>query len=429
MMIEVQSIDTIKPSSPTPNHLPHHELSFLDQISPPIFMPLILFFLKDDLISNTERCETIKLALSEALTRFYPLAGRVKENRFVDCNDEGAHYVEARVRCRLSDILENPNPQLMNKLLPVKLHVVSELGMVVQVNLFDCGGLGISLCLSHKIADALSFFTFLNSWAAIARGDAYIISPCFDSASLFPPISISGYPGNSGITTGIITRRFVFEAASIAGLQAKYTNNDSRDRGPTRVEALSAFIWSRYVASTGKGSGDTTENKIYTLLHAVNLRTRMEPPLSERNFGNISRIAITIPSTDAIEGGRLHEIVNQVREAIRQVDAEYVRKLQQGDGHLNFLKERYAKVSKGEVIPFSCTSLCRFPMYEADFGWGKPAWVASATLPFKNVVVFLDTKSGDGIEAWCNFKEEDMACFEKDEELLSYVSPNSSVQI
>lgn len=113
----------------------------------------------------------------------------------------------------------------------------------------------------------------------------------------------------------------------------------------------------------------------------------------------------------------------QVRDAIRQVNVEFVKKLQQGQGHLSFIRERGEQVAKGEIVSFNFTSLCRFPIYEADFGWGRPVWVGSASLTFKNLAVFLDTKSGDGIEAWVNLKEEDMAKFEKDRELLARVSP------
>ena len=49
-----------------------------------------------------------------------------------------------------------------------------------------------------------------------------------------------------------------------------------------------------------------------------------------------------------------------------------------------------------------------------DFGWGNPMWIGRVSLPFKNVVVFLDTKSGDGIKAWVNLKEQDLAKFESD---------------
>ncbi|PKI32525.1 hypothetical protein CRG98_047069 [Punica granatum] len=398
--VEVLSKETIKPASPTPDHLRHYSLSFLDQISPPVFMPLVIFFPKDD-ISNEEKCGRIKKSLSEALARFYPMAGRVKDNMYIDCNDEGAHYVEARAHCDLVDVLKNPVPGSLNKFLPFGLDDVNELAAAVQVNIFNCGGLAISLLMSHKVADALSYFTFLNSWAAIARGETnLIINPCFDSATLFPPVDMSGLRLNMGIVKeNIVTKRFVFDAPVLASLREKYNDATSEEyqRPPTRVEALSTFLWSRYMASTQvkeEAADEDNNNKLYSVLHAVNLRTRMDPALSERHFGNISRIAVTRPNT-------------------------YIS----GDAG-----ERGEKISKGDFVSFSFTSLCRFPIYEADFGWGKPVWVGSASLTFKNLIVFLDTKSGDGIEAWANLKAEDMAKFENDKELLAYASPNINVK-
>ncbi|XP_030542088.1 stemmadenine O-acetyltransferase-like [Rhodamnia argentea] len=430
VQVEVISKDTIKPSSPTPDHLRHYKLSFLDQIQVPVFMPLALFFPRDDGTSLDEKRSRIKRSLAEALAKFYPLAGRVRDNTYVDCNDEGALYVEARVRCELSDILENPVPRVMNRFFPCELDDVQDLAVAVQVNFFECGGLALSLLISHKVADALSFFTFLNAWAAAARGDPGITDPCFNSSELFPPINLSGFQASTGIVKdNMSTRRFVFDAATIASLREQFADltnvaaaADQPRRRPTRVEALSSFLWSRYMASTQPI--EARGNKIYTVLHAVNLRTRMEPPMSERHFGNISRLAITVPTVDA--GG--YKIVNQVRDAIKQVNEEYVRKLREGEGHLKSLKDLSSSVSRGEVVSFSFTSLCRFPTYEADFGWGKPAWVGSASLTFKNLIVFMDTKSGDGIEAWVNLKEDDMAKFEQDEELLALVSPSVSAQ-
>ncbi|KAF8040714.1 hypothetical protein BT93_B2825 [Corymbia citriodora subsp. variegata] len=431
--VEVISSDTVKPSSPTPDHLRRYKLSFLDQIQVPVFMPLVLFFPRDDRVSLDEKRSRIRRSLAEALAKFYPLAGRVRDNLYVDCNDEGALYVEARVRCELSDILENPVPRVMNRLLPCELGDVQDLAVAVQVNFFECGGLALSLLISHKVADALSYFTFLNAWAAIARGVTDIISPCFNSSELFPPINISGFSTTIGIVKdNISTRRFVFDATTIASLREQFTdlNNaaatiDRQRCRPTRIEALSSFLWSRYMASTQPI--DARGDKLYTVLHAVNLRTRTEPPMSGHHFGNISRLAITMPTKDAgTDGG--YKIVHQVREAIKQVNGEYIKNLQDGEAHLNFLKGRSARISQGEVVSFSFTSMCRFPIYEADFGWGKPAWVGSASLTFKNLVVFMDTKSGDGIEAWVHLREDDMAKFEQDKELLALVSPSVSVK-
>ena len=101
--IEVISEETIKPSFPTPQHLHHYQLSFLDQLQPLIFMPMVIFYPKqsDANLSNIEQSDRIKKSLSDALTRFHMLAGRVKDNLYIDCNDEGVHYVEAKAKCKL----------------------------------------------------------------------------------------------------------------------------------------------------------------------------------------------------------------------------------------------------------------------------------------------------------------------------------------
>ncbi|WRX14188.1 hypothetical protein QQP08_006675 [Theobroma cacao] len=107
-----------------------------------------------------------------------------------------------------------------------------------------------------------------------------------------------------------------------------------------------------------------------------------------------------------------------MRDSIRKIDKEYVRKLQVGEDLFDSINEVNESSNKEETVPFVFTSLCRFPAYEADFGRGKPIWVSSASLTTKNLVVFMDTASGDGIEAWINLKEEDIAVFGSDKELL-----------
>ncbi|WMV56114.1 hypothetical protein MTR67_049499 [Solanum verrucosum] len=40
---------------------------------------------------------------------------------------------------------------------------------VAQLSHFDCGGMAISMCMSHKVGDARSAFSFLKDWATITR--------------------------------------------------------------------------------------------------------------------------------------------------------------------------------------------------------------------------------------------------------------------
>ncbi|XP_048436856.1 uncharacterized protein LOC125475722 isoform X3 [Pyrus x bretschneideri] len=78
--------------------------------------------------------------------------------------------------------------------------------------------------------------------------------------------------------------------------------------------------------------------------------------------------------------------------------------------------ERGEERRRCQTIPYHL----RFPFYEPDFGWGKPPWVTSGT-EFKNLIVLMDTRDGDGIEVSLNLKEEDLAIFESTKELLECV--------
>ncbi|KAG5021213.1 hypothetical protein JHK85_017555 [Glycine max] len=415
--VEVISKEMIKPSSPTQDHLRHYPLSFLDQVSPMVYNPMVLFYSCYG-ITQTQFTisEKLKKSLSDVLTHFYPLAGRVNGNStFIDCNDEGIPYLEAKVKCKVVDVIHKPVPGELNHLVPFLLDDITNITFGVQLNVFDCGGIAIGACLSHQIADGLSFFMFLNSWAAFAsRGEQAVLpNPQFISAKLFPPKNISGFDPRSGIIKeNIICKMFVFDGSVVESLRARYAATSfENEKHPTRVEALSAFIWSRYVAVTGP-------QRTYAVVHAVNLRPKMEPPLPPDSFGNYYRISLTIPSLNTEE-----HLVKQARDQIKKIDKDYVRKLQYGNDHLDFLKDSsYRVLLKGELVPFNITSLCRFPLYDADFGWGEPTWVGSPALTFKNLVVFIDTKNGGGIEAYVSLKVEDMTKFEADEELLACVS-------
>ncbi|KAF8399878.1 hypothetical protein HHK36_015748 [Tetracentron sinense] len=420
--VEIISRESIKPSFPTPHHLTNFQLSFLDQLAPPVYVPIILFF-----DCNVQICtHRLKKSLSATLTRFYPLAGRIKNSVSIDCNDDGADYFEAQVTAQLSDVVAQPKADVLKQFLPCEPFYTwtgsgADVLLAIQVNVFDCGGTAIGVCISHKIADVASLATFVGTWSAISRGSTEIVDPRLDLASLFPPRDLSGFMPTTGIVKDkIVTKRFVFDASKIAALRAKAATTGTC----TRVEALSTFIWRRFLALFAAERKAGTEN-MHVLIHAVNLRGRMDPPLPQYSFGNVWRPAITLPllgesdkESDGLEG--------LVRDAIRKVDGEYVKKLEEGDEYLKNIKKTSEQFHKGEVVTFNFSSWCRFPFYEVDFGWGKPRWVSTTGLPFKNVIIFMDTKSGDGIEAWVNMLEGDMAEFEHDQELREFTSSSPS---
>ena len=122
--VEIIHKETIKPSFPTPDDRKILKLSLFDQFTPITYTPLVLFYPVnngDSLASIAEKSQKLKKSLSETLTHFYPLAGRLKENTSIDCNDQGAEFIEARINCLLSEMLKNPDSQILNQFLPAPI--------------------------------------------------------------------------------------------------------------------------------------------------------------------------------------------------------------------------------------------------------------------------------------------------------------------
>ncbi len=208
MHVEIISEEIIKPSSPTPHHLRNFKLSFLDQIAPLIYIPIIFFYHSNHEVGVDpfDRSRLLKKSLAETLTRFYPLAGTpINEDFSINCNDEGADYIQARVPCKLLQVVDNPNAKDLIQLLPFKpYHSCTEFGkevlLAIQYNIFECGGVAIAVCVSHKIADGTSAVTFVNAWAGTSQGASEIISPSFDAAIHFPRRDTTGFMLNEAIS-------------------------------------------------------------------------------------------------------------------------------------------------------------------------------------------------------------------------------------
>ncbi|KAK9117442.1 hypothetical protein Sjap_016389 [Stephania japonica] len=421
MEVEIISRDTIKPSSPTPPCLKTYNLSYFDQLTPQIFVPILLYYTKTNITSVT-KC--LKESLSKCLTKFYPLAGRLKDGIFVDCNDAGVDYLEAKVtNCSLSDVVVNPKIDSLKQLLPGEPQTLESESplVVVQVNQFQCGGLVIGMWILHKVADASSLSSFINGWSSTNRGDSEAVAPHFELATLFPSRKIEGYQVTEEIgEEKIATARFVFNASAIATLRDRARDGSSVE-SPTRVEVVSAFIWKRFIESNRSKSHPT--RKGYMAFHTVNLRKRRDPPLTDHGFGNmcIGANALVAAENDVDDHCSL---IGKIRGAIRELDGEFVKKVESGDEeYLNHIMAEIMKACEegGEKEQIDFSSWCRLGLYDADFGWGKPVWV-SPTLNLKNFVILMDTRSGDGIEAWVNMLEEDLDRLESDPEILSFAS-------
>ncbi|XP_021283302.1 vinorine synthase-like [Herrania umbratica] len=444
MEVQIISRETIKPFSPTPDHLRTHKHSLLDQLVPPIYLPMILFYSATDKNDprNYNISDYLKKSLSKALTHFYPFAGRIKDDLTVDCNDGGVTFVEAQVACDMSLVLEEPEIEVQQLLpcapfehSPPTLSSTDQVTpLAVQVNYFACGGMAISVCISHVIADASAAAHFLNGWAAVARGADNIEGVIYDSSSLFPPRDLSMFRKHVGRLVDenkkvespedkFVTKRLLFNGSKITALRNEIGDGLNLYR-PTRVEAVTAVVWEALINATAENDGRGT-SPILAVSNAMNLRKRMNPPLPQQCIGNVSFSKLV--SSLNVKIKNRSNLAKIVHESIKETDDEYIRKTFTRGECLNLMEkicEKFEKNSKVGMFMFSCW--CRFPFYEVDFGWGKPTWF-ECPLRANRVGFFVDTSDGEGIEAWITLRKEEMAKLEKEPGILAYATFKPSI--
>ncbi|XP_031260547.1 BAHD acyltransferase At5g47980-like [Pistacia vera] len=355
------------------------------------------------------------------------IAGIIKDQTTVECNDNGAEYIQARVDGTLADILKRPDGSILRTFLPTEIESTeAETGRIVfvQASFFKCGGMVLGLCFSHKITDGTTLSTVVKSWSSIALSGSKdsVKFPEFNAeTSSLHPLD-SNIPPSMKVTRdeSVITKRYVIESSKIAQLKAKAASPMVLQ--PTRFEAVSALIWKCLdnVSRSTKGFPRLSVMSIY-----VNLRKMTVPSLPENAIGNMGGVFFPSHSTekeidlkDLIT--KLSKELKEFRKNAMETINEKKRAWMSRCGIENF-------GVRDDIDHFMCTSWCRFGFYEADFGWGKPAWATVPNLMIPNLVMLMDTKDGEGVEVFVTLNKEEMALFELEKELLEFAAVNPSV--
>lgn len=430
---DIISRQIIKPSSTTPPHLKDFKLSLLDQLVSYQYVPFLLFYSASDLSAYdtgfASLCDKLKTSLSDLLTIYYPFCGRIKGNGSIDCNDAGVLFIEASVSTRLTTILEYPQVKMLTQLLPIDPHNLEkgcinyeeQVLMAVQASELGCGAVVIGVSILHKIADGIAMASFLNAWAETAKVSNKPIKPYMEASLLFPPKDsihshlFAGFVDNKEL----VTARLVFDGTSLSRLRAEIS-----DYNHTRVESVTALIWKLMMEATLARSKGKNIVRSYAT-HAVNIRNRMVPPLPEHSIGNFVQLAHTpLVELQVDKSVELHDLAMMVKKAKMRLDIDYVNKLA-SDAGLDMVMEfgkqvKHMKLEGSLFCPFS--SWTKLPLYEVDFGWGKPTWVTTVIFPIGNHVILMATRCGKGIEAWMNLDKLDMVEFEQNPKLLQYAS-------
>ncbi|XP_071718381.1 epi-neemfruitin B synthase L1AT-like [Rutidosis leptorrhynchoides] len=424
------SQELIKPSSPTPSHLCTYNLSPVDQLAAKSYMPIVLFYPNNDncTLTSQEKARVLKESLSQSLTRYYPFAGRMSSpiSPYVDCNDEGIIFIEARINSnlekylQLSELDNTLDSLFANDLVNYKSPCNTSL-VGVQFNHFACGGLGLAVSMSHIIGDGATFGSFLGHWASVARyGSAnhqevipYI--PHFIQFPLTGSIQ-AAYRAREIDQTNVVLRKFVFPNSKLGDLKKLVEINNNE---PSRVEALTSLLYKTAANAAAKRSGSFKTSYLFIM---VNMRNKFVKKLPQSTFGNIASV-ILVPTDRHTSETSLSKVVEDIKKTMSE-ELEGIQSVQNIGEYIQTSRSRMRKqpnIKKVVNGSYWCSSLCGFAYSKLDFGLGKPIGVNLALgSTHKNGFMLVDTLNGDGIEALVFLEKENMEKFENDKHMLSF---------
>jgi shikimate O-hydroxycinnamoyltransferase len=242
--------------------------------------------------------------------------------------------------------------------------------------------------------DGNGAFHFFQTWSALCRDgeEAVVEAPCHDRALLSPrdppavhPDALSVFCPTFNLSEPlgpVVTQVFVLDKDQISSLKRACG-------GVSTFCALSAHVWQCMCMARGLSPDSTTR-----LVFPANVRGSMTPPLPRRYFGNAVIILGVAGKAEDIASGDLASVASRVRGVIGRMDDELVRSAVD-----------YLEMAKADTRPargclpatdVRVVSWLGMPMYDADFGWGKPVAVLRAESNRGGFVHLMDNPHGKG---------------------------------
>ncbi|KAK9168194.1 hypothetical protein Syun_000334 [Stephania yunnanensis] len=396
----------------------------------------------------------IKTALSKTLSLFPPLSGRLITDPdgiiyVAPCHTESgvvqfthASALHVSINDVISPVDHYLDDVVKREFFPLN-GAVSHDGhfmplMAVQVTeLLD--GVFIGCAVNHAVIDGTSFWNLFNAFAATCRGETRIWRPV-DFQRNFVKDSQAVLSFNNGqrpavtfdVNAPLRERIFHFSKQAIAGLKSrantqhlenaeqagKLSNDDADKRGRLEIssfQSLCAQLWRSVTRARNLEASKPT-----TFRMAINCRHRLRPKLDECYFGNAIQSVRTVASAGEILSRDLRWSADELRRGVAEHDDGAVRRIAE-----EWEREpRCFPLGNWDGATVTMGSSARFPVYDNDFGWGRPVAVRSGMAnKFDGKMSAFPGREGDGsVDLEVCLAPETMDGIENDQEFMQYVS-------
>ncbi|XP_061362818.1 BAHD acyltransferase DCR [Gastrolobium bilobum] len=413
---------------------------------------------------------SLKQSLSAALSHFPALAGRLYTDAdgyvHILCNDAGADFIHAKAKhltlnAVVSPSLVDVHPSFKeffayDMTISYSGHH-QPLAAIQVTELAD--GVFVGCTVNHAVTDGTSLWHFFNTFAAITKGGGggaakkILRSPDFTRDTVFNSAAVLSVPAGGPTVTfdadePLRERVFHFSREAIQRLKQKANCNEFPDsaevmgkqvndgwktvngnvngkitpvvNGNRRNEissfqSLSAQLW-RSVTRARK----LNSTKTSTFRMAVNCRHRLEPKMDSFYFGNAIQSIPTVASVGDILSRDLRFCAELLHQNVVAHDDATVRR-----GVEDWEKApRLFPLGNFDGAMITMGSSPRFPMYDNDFGWGRPLAIRSGKAnKFDGKISAFPGREGNGsVDLEVVLAPETMAGLENDMEFMQYVT-------
>ncbi|XP_077222606.1 shikimate O-hydroxycinnamoyltransferase-like [Tasmannia lanceolata] len=415
MIINVKESSMVRPEQETPNE--KQWISNVDLVAPRIHTRSVYFY-RPNGSSNFFDARVLKMCLSKALVPFYPLAGRLSRDKGgriqIDCNAAGVLFVEANTAAVVNDFGDFAPTNELKQLIPLINYpedISADPLLVLQVTYFKCGGVSLGVGMQHQVVDGYSGIHFINHWSDVARGLDLTIPPFIDRTHLRardpptpkfhhieyqpPPSMKTQSPlGTSSTSTSAAIFKITTEHLSLLKSRCREVVthlNNCTTTGYSSYQVLAGHVWQ--CATKARGLPEDQETKLYI---NVDSRFRLRPTLPLGYFGNAIFPATPIAVSGDLQSRPLTYAVGKIHDELVRMDDEYLRSA------LDYLELQpdLSALARGphtyECPNIKITSWSRLPIYDADFGWGRPIFMGHGGITSEGQAYVLPSPTNDG---------------------------------
>ncbi|WJX42190.1 hypothetical protein P8452_29450 [Trifolium repens] len=396
-----QAITNISPSAPTPKHSLY--LSNLDDQKFLRFSIKYLYIFK-----KSVNLDHLKCSLSRVLVDYYPLAGRLRscssnldddKKLEVDCNGEGALFVEAFMAISADELIEPsklPNKSWRKFMYKVESQSFLDVPpLIVQLTSLRCGGMILCTAINHCLCDGIGTSQFLHAWAQLTKQPQpnLTIQPYHWRHVLKPRHPPTVNLHNPGYTRTqptpqvnllkliqsqpLVPTSFIFNPSHVLYLKKQCTPSLKC----TTFEVVAAHTWHSWIRSLNLS---LPSNLTVKLLFSINVRTILN--LQKGYYGNGFLLGCAESTIKNLVENNLRHGVKLVQKAKSTVNnEEYIRST------VDLLEDKMVKTDVSTSLVISQWS--KLGLEEVDFGEGKPVHMGPLTSDV--YCLFLPVIGGD----------------------------------